>query len=187
MYWVMLSLLNKCTRFLTTNVNESLHARLYRLCHKIDHYSSNHLNFAAQFTFSVHNHGYTSGSLSNNPGYGWNKNSIKRLKQKDTDMFRYASKPSKKRRDKVLGLTDADLLYGHDITGKDKASEFFTEQDDPEPDSNLEPSENEDHEDVAPVIMHVDERHETNNPLPHTIALDLWENQPWHNADPTDN
>ena len=95
-------------------------------------------------------------------------------------MFRYASKPSKKRCDKVLGLTDADLLYGPDITSKDKASEFFTEQDDPEPDSNLEPSENEE------VIMHVDERHESNNPLPHTIALDLRQNQSWHNGYPTD-
>ena len=181
------NLLINCTRFLTTNINESLHARLYRLCHKEDHYSYNHLSFAAEFTFTVHNHGHLRGSLSNTPGYGLNKNSLKRLMQKDIDMFKYASKPSKKRRNKALNLTDADdALYGPDITGKDKASEFFMDQDDPEPDSNLETDSHLDVSDNEDVIMHVDERHESNNPIPHTVAFDLCQtqNQSWHSGYP---
>ena len=119
---------------------------------------------------SVHNHGYSTGSLFNNPGYGWNKNSIDRLKRKDAEMVRHASVPSKKRRDKVLMLKEGDILYGHDIASTSNDPEAST--------SNINDIEAE-----APIIMHAEETHEHNNPLPDTTDLDTRDNEPWHNPD----
>ena len=155
---------------MTTNVNESLHSRLYLLCKKTHHYKVNHVNFAAQYTMSVHNHGYSTGSLFNNPGYGWNKHAFERLKRKDAPMIHHVTVPSKKWRDKQLMLKEGEILYGHDIASRSNDHEAST--------SNINDIEAE-----APIIMHAEETHEHKNLLPDTTDLDSRNNEPWHNPD----
>ena len=104
-----LALLKKCTRYRSTNINESLHARLYRLCKKTDHYSKRHIAFAAQKTMIVHNHGYASASLLHK--YGFNRNQIDRLHMQDAFMRKKAAKPTVRRRDQILNFKDKDIHY----------------------------------------------------------------------------
>ena len=163
------SLLKTSTRFLTTNANESLHARLYINCSKIHHYKYNHLNFASQYTMSVNNHGYVTSSLLNNSGYKMNSYAHDRLKHKDLARVRNASRTTKKRRDKLQMLQEGEQLYGPDIDSG----------------INVPQANSSDINDnigaEAPIIMHSDEAHEHNDPLPGTNDLDTRDKEPWHN------
>ena len=102
-------LITKCLRFRSTNVNESIHARLYRVCKKLDHYSRNRLVFAAEYTMVVHNHGYQTGSLLHE--YGFNENQVNRLRRSDALMYDKAAKLTTRRRDKKIALHPSDIHY----------------------------------------------------------------------------
>ena len=58
---------------------------------------------------TVHNIGYTSGSLLHE--YGFTQTQIHRLKRQDIYMYKSAAKPTVKRRDKVLNLGQGDVHY----------------------------------------------------------------------------
>ena len=88
------SLMSRCTRYLNQNVNESVHARLYRVINKTIHYSRLHVNFACQQTMSVHNSGYRTASLLNK--LGATKFQLDKLKIKDETMQLRAEKCTKK-------------------------------------------------------------------------------------------
>ena len=86
--------MSRCTRYLNQNVNESIHARLYRMINKTLHYSHQHIAFAAEHTILVHNSGYQTGSLLNK--FGATDHQLKKLKEKDEIMRMRAEKRTKK-------------------------------------------------------------------------------------------
>ena len=120
----------------------------------------------------MHNHGYVESSLLNNSGYKWNRHAFERLKHKDLSMFRHASEPTKKRRDKQLMLKDSERLYGPDIASSSN-----------DPQANTSDIDDDDIGAEAPIIMHAEEAHEHNNPLPGTNDLDTRDKEPWHDPD----
>ena len=86
--------MSRCTRYLNQNVNESIHARVYRMINKTLHYSPMHIAFAAEHTILVHNSGYQTGSLLN--VFGATDHQLKKLKEKDEIMRMRAEKRTRK-------------------------------------------------------------------------------------------
>ena len=170
--WLTLVFLKTLPRFLTTNANESLHARLYLNCSKTHHYQYNHLNFGSQYTMSVHNHGYVKSSLLNNPGYKMNSYALDRLNHKDSSRARQASERTKKRRDKIFMLKEGEQLYGPDIASSSN-----------DPQANISDIKDDIEAEAPIIIMHSEEAHEHNNPLPGTKDLDTRDKEPWHDPD----
>ena len=84
--------MNRLTRWLTQNVNESLHNRLFRLISKLKHYQWPHLMFAAVLTAVIHNNGYECGIGQLYKDIGeYTELDKKKLKQFDEDRKRHAS------------------------------------------------------------------------------------------------
>ena len=50
--------MSRCTRLLNQNVNESIHARCFRLVNKITPYEYDHYDFAAFHAMLIHNNSY---------------------------------------------------------------------------------------------------------------------------------
>ena len=84
--------MNRLTRWLTQNVNESLHNRSFRLISKLKHYQWPHLMFAAVLTAVIHNNGYECGigQLFRNIGE-YTDTDAKRLRRFDAERKRHAT------------------------------------------------------------------------------------------------
>ena len=100
-------------------------------------------------------------------------------------MLRKASKPSQKRRDKIIMLGEGEIHYGPDIATSSKTSKPSDIQD-PKPTTSTESdpastSTESNPADGSAVVMHIDENHEDNNPLPDTTDMDSRDRQPWRN------
>ena len=103
--------MSRCTRLQNTNINESAHARLYRLLDKTKFYGNDHVVFCVQEVINIHNHGYEDGSLLNKSNFDMTQKELNTLKYKDNRMMKKAEKNSKRRIDTQPQLKDCDINY----------------------------------------------------------------------------
>ena len=81
-----LTIMDRCHYFLNTNVNESIHSRLYQFIDKTKHYSFPHIMFASEITFMIHNFGHLGASILPTLGLISEKE-IRALKNQDVKML----------------------------------------------------------------------------------------------------
>ena len=93
------TLLLKCQKGHTQNINKSLHSKLWSKVQKHKYHGKSRLLFLAQTTALDHNWGYEKASLLNRLGVGTSEEYLSVLRQQDSERSRHSLQKSKKRQE----------------------------------------------------------------------------------------